>query len=490
MLAVWIGGASAASNSTSIEPLSNSLLSVVGAGTNLGIVSVQGLNFTESAFADSIRWKSIRRSDIDIPAGYGEGRYLAALLPPEQNYGQPSVGALWSVPPGADKGRKIPLSYDLNSLWPRGEEDTLEYDARAIGPVDIEYAFGVFWVAMYDGGLLRLEFGDYPAPLADLYYPGDSTSYSFAEFAPPAIPLDAEKARRVVAIEADTVSGTLWIGCQDALWRFTPAASGSDDRWEKISATGDGPSSLLDISLRPSADDSPAASLYASGVAKQDDGSDTLVYHLSLDSKQWQPLELYRPETPQLLLPAGEDFLYIVHGGQLALYRHRDNALQWRGDFVPRMRNEDLLSFEIRDVLLTHDNGEDHLWVATSQGLLHTGTGVYDPAGPEKFHQIHRSPTVSGGTKGTYAYPSIINSRESGESYSRAVFAHNMPKGEKITVDVFDWNMDHVIRLDDNSWDGTLNNSGGTAVAPGVYYYRISTDNGHRAFGKVIVAKK
>jgi hypothetical protein len=36
-------------------------------------------------------------------------------------------------------------------------------------------------------------------------------------------------------------------------------------------------------------------------------------------------------------------------------------------------------------------------------------------------------------------------------------------------------------------WDGR--NSAGKMVAPGVYYYRISTDIGERAFGKIVVAK-
>jgi hypothetical protein len=35
-------------------------------------------------------------------------------------------------------------------------------------------------------------------------------------------------------------------------------------------------------------------------------------------------------------------------------------------------------------------------------------------------------------------------------------------------------------------WDGR--NESGRIVAPGVYYYKITTDKGERAFGKVIVA--
>jgi hypothetical protein len=68
--------------------------------------------------------------------------------------------------------------------------------------------------------------------------------------------------------------------------------------------------------------------------------------------------------------------------------------------------------------------------------------------------------------------------------------------------------MDHVVRIINNAqrkagihvatgrstvpaedtWDGTENNKGGRMVAPGVYYYKISTKKGTRAFGKIIVA--
>ncbi|HMA66159.1 MAG TPA: hypothetical protein VKO63_13210, partial [Chitinispirillaceae bacterium] len=36
-------------------------------------------------------------------------------------------------------------------------------------------------------------------------------------------------------------------------------------------------------------------------------------------------------------------------------------------------------------------------------------------------------------------------------------------------------------------WDGTT--AGGKVCAPGVYYFKITTDIGEHAFGKVVVAK-
>ncbi len=38
-------------------------------------------------------------------------------------------------------------------------------------------------------------------------------------------------------------------------------------------------------------------------------------------------------------------------------------------------------------------------------------------------------------------------------------------------------------------WDGTFSNDGGRTVAPGVYFFRITTDRGEQGFGKIIVAK-
>ena len=43
-----------------------------------------------------------------------------------------------------------------------------------------------------------------------------------------------------------------------------------------------------------------------------------------------------------------------------------------------------------------------------------------------------------------------------------------------------------TVESEDN-WDGT--NARGRPVAPGVYYYKITTSTGERSFGKIVVAR-
>jgi flagellar hook assembly protein FlgD len=90
---------------------------------------------------------------------------------------------------------------------------------------------------------------------------------------------------------------------------------------------------------------------------------------------------------------------------------------------------------------------------------------------------------------------------------TKTVFAYNLSKASRVTIRVYDWNMDlvkTVIRNEQrpagsesangrstdattDSWDGT--NAAGKRVAVGVYYYRITAQSVEHAFGKVIVAK-
>jgi hypothetical protein len=147
--------------------------------------------------------------------------------------------------------------------------------------------------------------------------------------------------------------------------------------------------------------------------------------------------------------------------------------------------------------------------VATSQGLYYSSEGLYDPEVKEPFVVARRSNRLESDLRETYAYPSIITMNDSWDRPVEAVFAYNLGEDDHVTIDVFDWNMDHVVRIVDDAlrragskrtrgrstvekedrWDGTFDNRGSKPVAPGVYYYRITTRKGKRAFGKIIVAR-
>jgi WD40 repeat protein len=162
----------------------------------------------------------------------------------------------------------------------------------------------------------------------------------------------------------------------------------------------------------------------------------------------------------------------------------------------------------INNILYTElTDSTGNLWIATSEGLFLSAN-----VSPKKIIRscslVKRAPSVSSGLKKTYARPGILKSGIYDAKSSRAVFVYNLSKDAKVTIRVYDYNMDHVKTVisgkfrkagnnggpmgrstveSEDFWDGKT--EGGKIVAPGVYYYKITTDKGERAFGKMIVAK-
>ncbi len=162
----------------------------------------------------------------------------------------------------------------------------------------------------------------------------------------------------------------------------------------------------------------------------------------------------------------------------------------------------------INNILYTElTDSTGNLWIATNEGLF-----LSPNVSPSKIirscNLVKRAPSVSAGLKKTYARPGILKSGMYDSKSSRAVFVYNLSKDAKATIRVYDYNMDHVKTVilskfrkagnnggplgrstveSEDFWDGT--NESGKLVAPGVYYYKITTDKGERAFGKMIVAK-
>jgi hypothetical protein len=150
-------------------------------------------------------------------------------------------------------------------------------------------------------------------------------------------------------------------------------------------------------------------------------------------------------------------------------------------------------------------------------GLFYSNNEHYDEKFDIPFKYERRMVTLSSGLGKTYAVPGIIRNLPSYDDtlppYS--VFAYNLTEDDYVTIDIFDYNMDHVINIFEvkfgtrwqyrkagkhktsgrstvsmyDRWDGTLNNNNGRPVSPGVYFFRIMTKKGKRAFGKIIAAR-
>jgi len=160
------------------------------------------------------------------------------------------------------------------------------------------------------------------------------------------------------------------------------------------------------------------------------------------------------------------------------------------------------------DILFVQTGDEyGYLWIATSEGLFFSEQEI-PGISTGAFNLIKRAPKLQPGLKKTYARPGILTAGGFDEKESRSVFIYNLSENAKVTIKIYDYNMDLVKTViqgknrkagndggpfgrstleREDFWDGR--NSSGKKVAPGVYYYKITTDTGERAFGKIVVAK-
>lgn len=157
------------------------------------------------------------------------------------------------------------------------------------------------------------------------------------------------------------------------------------------------------------------------------------------------------------------------------------------------------------DVLyIPRSDTSGYLWIATSEGLFVAKNEVAGKDNTSAFTLVKLAPKLSAGLKKTYARPGIIS-----PGISDCTFIYNIKADEAdVTIRVFDYNMDHVKTIihkqrrfsgtnggplgrstveSEDRWNGK--NAQGRDCAPGLYYYKITTSSGERAFGKIVIAR-
>jgi hypothetical protein len=165
----------------------------------------------------------------------------------------------------------------------------------------------------------------------------------------------------------------------------------------------------------------------------------------------------------------------------------------------------------INDIIyLPKNDTAGALWIGTSAQRNPTWNGLYfsrheeiDERNNVPFVFVRSERKINSGLKETYAVPGILNNG------TVAMFAYSLAKASNVSIAVYDWNMNLVKNViakkprlaglddplgngrstnrKDDIWDGT--NSSGRRVAVGVYYFKITAENGERSFGKIIVAQ-
>lgn len=139
---------------------------------------------------------------------------------------------------------------------------------------------------------------------------------------------------------------------------------------------------------------------------------------------------------------------------------------------------------------------------ASDKGILYSANENDGIREETPFEYFSKEVPIKKGLKEVYAEPGIINS-----AYNSCTFEYSLSQDDWVTIDILNYNLDFVCRIVENGfrreaaggehstdrrvdkWDGTVNNNGGRTVPPGVYYFRITTQKGHKTIKKVVVAR-
>ncbi|MBN1131360.1 MAG: hypothetical protein JXA71_20405, partial [Chitinispirillaceae bacterium] len=331
----------------------------------------------------------------------------------------------------------------------------------------------------------------------------------------------SSKTSEVIAVEKwGSASGDDIVAVTPAsIWLFRSA----DSSWDSSVTAALADSTLAFrsfVSVTVNTCVSPAI-LYAYIRTGSDSDSLVSLFRYRFGENRW--IRLIK-EGPTVIAPASRGYLYCVSGkNALEVYRDSlsDSATPPAMDIEPIIRetafykrievvSEGIAKPDINDMLfvpVTDSSG--HLAIAASaersgaDGLFLSynelpgvSTGI--------FSHLRRDKVIAGGLKESYALPGILSDNYL-QGASTALFVYKLGKDANVTIRIYDYAMQHVKTVIENAprkastptgrstdprfdvWDGRT--ASGKSVAPGMYYYKITTDKGERSFGKIVVAK-
>jgi hypothetical protein len=493
------------------EITSNNIFGFAGNGDTLWMVTDQGLNYTIAA-SDTLTWVGYKAPLAILALGFGGATAVACL----DTVPFKKIAKLWYYSHTDSSYDSIVLPFKSDSL-PKG---------GVIRGLDAVYAGNAFWLACVDGGLVRWDpKGDPKGNSMQAFFPGVKKMFypaavrfgsadSFSVFP------DSSKQVIAVGVRNSSADATALYALTPAvLYRFFP----KDTLWERLSSRLSGAPGAFDKYLDLfSSPRSPL--LFASIVTTTGtDAFDTLLYRYNWTDSAWAPYTASQYVTALTFGP--DSIVYLARKPNknenpriLSAFSGnvKDETVRSEQSFARRisvaMNNQS--PDNISDILyLPKSDTNGSFWIGTSSsgvinnGLFFSRSEIHDEVDSVPFVYVHRERKIKGGLKESYAYPGILGGDVSHPT--RSIFAYSLAKASKVSIAVYDWNMDLVKNVITNQdrpagkddkygngrstdrehdvWDGT--NNAGRRVAVGVYYFRITAQTGERSFGKIIVAK-
>jgi hypothetical protein len=455
-----------------------------------------------------LAWFGYKADNFNGTLAFGNAHAMAGITeaPSTRNAYQVDEGRLWLY-------NHAPKSYILvNPDFSASVSlDSLKRNAD-FSIHDIAWSPGTFWVAAGDGQLVRIS-TDGASKIA--YLTGTKICCPSASFVDTVVALYGrlpDTSRSVVAVEVQDTSSAhpvVWIATPARIYAFSPI----DTTWDSLTTTLSDASRLFvrfnNVFAAPGIG---TGRIYASVVTSASSYLDTSLFRYSIARTVWVRCN----DNPPAAVAFGDsNSVYVVAGNQVQMYKDFADSLVLNIDksiFARRMTKASggIYPGYVNDILfLPQNNDSAHLWIASSSNDNPAENGLFvsfsertDELKDSAFTYVHRDAKLNSALKQSYAYPGILT-----DNTPKAVFAYNLSKASKVTICVYDWNMDPVkviiknaqrpagteqasgrsTKADEDKWDGT--NSAGQRVAVGVYYYKITAQSGEHAFGKIIVAK-
>ncbi len=466
-----------AANAQTSEISGNEIRSFAGQGDTLWLSTTKGLDYTTDAGRDTVLWENI--ADYDSwPLVFENGRMLAVVLSSIDR----NTNDLRLYTDGQTE-RRINLGYNADETYSIGDEEV---------PADFQtyqaiWSSGFFWAASADGGLLRL---DSTGSEKIVFYPGlNKAAFLPKQFPPDTLSRFPDTNLTVLSLAADR-QGDIWVASHGSFWHF----SLSDTQWTQIPDIPQENARYLTVGVNRYGS---SEAVYATAVTKT---ADTSFYRLSVDTGEARIGSIDSQDWRRVLLnpPADVSFapnnrMFLLNDNRIFLYSDTSGSTLTEETAGSVFLNaiidaSDVQTIDIRDIAFFTTQSDTLLWIASNRGLFLSRNPL---STQPVFEHFYREFQVEGDLSEVYAAPGIINS-----ATAPAMFVYKIAPDDRATIDIYDWNMDHVIRINQPkegsklpTWDGTLGNNGDKPVAPGVYYFKVHTEKGKRAFGKIVVAR-
>jgi hypothetical protein len=486
------------------EIVSNNMQYCAGSGDTLWIASYRqgwGLNYTANRGAAWGGYTLGCYPDADM-AGlvFGAGRAVALLNPQTDVLGRAGPTTIWSFNHADSQADAFAMA------WPASVQNDTLVSVQARGAA---FVAGKMYFACGHGGCVRWD------PVTDSlrgFLVGDTASFVPASFSRAAHPGFGADTTAVLWVDrfADSV---LLAVTEKRLLLFNAGSQGWDTAIASVFADtavhfGAFSAAVVNTEVRP-----PLLYAYVKYKYRTAGIESFSLFRYSSPLRQWH---LALNSQPNAAAPAPRGYLYVLSGDNIVeVYR---DTVPDTGTVVPGVIKvvESQVEFDVRllkdirkpatisDLLfLRTSDTTGSLSLASSNGLFVSWDEVLgDSAVSGDFMLFCRSNIIKNGLAETYALPGIITYHP---DWSQAIFVYKLARDANVTIRIFDYNMRYVKSIIENAprkaaaplgrstdgrfdvWDGTA--ASGRPVAPGVYYYKITTSTGERSFGKVVVAK-